>query len=160
MGPFFLLYYILLLVRFCMAPSTSSEPAPPVNLEKTFAQAVIAPFDPTPCCPPLKVRIGNQVRIRITQLVYEAELDDCKSHLHGRVVLQKGETPLTAMTLKQKLDGLWPHLQSWSVTPLGKGYFEFNFQSMEEMKKVWASGVINLKPGMLKFFCSSKDFDP
>jgi len=28
------------------------------------------------------------------------------------------------------------------------------------MKKVWALGVINLKPGILKFFCWSKDFDP
>jgi len=46
------------------------------------------------------------------------------------------------------------------VTPLGKGYFEFNFQSMEEMKKVWALGVINLKLEMLKFFCWSTYFDP
>ena len=28
------------------------------------------------------------------------------------------------------------------------------------MKKVWALGVVQLKPGLLRFFCWSKDFDP
>lgn len=28
------------------------------------------------------------------------------------------------------------------------------------MKKVWALGAVQLKPGLLRFFCWSKDFDP
>jgi len=139
---------------------SSSEMAPPVNLEKSFAQAVTAPCDSPMRCLPPKVRIGDKVHIKISQKVYEAEVEDCKNHLHGRVMLQKGDPPLISKILKQKLDSLWPHLKNWSVTPLGKGYFEFKFQSAEEMKKVWALGVINLKPGIMKFFCWSKDFDP
>jgi len=40
---------------------------------------------------PPRVVIGDTVRIRITQKVYEAEFNDCSTHLHGRVTIQKNE---------------------------------------------------------------------
>jgi len=46
------------------------------------------------------------------------------------------------------------------MLPLGKGFFEFNFSSVEDMKKIWALGVLNLKPGLLRFYCWTQDFIP
>lgn len=127
---------------------------------KSFAQAVSASGEDFLPSPPPKVIIGDTVRIRINQREYEAELSECLHNLHGHVTLQKGDPPLSSKALKQKLEGFWPHLKPWSITPLSRGYFKFNFHSIEEMKKVWVFGAVQLKPGILRFFCWSKDFDP
>lgn len=143
----------------CSWPCLSS-PETVLSGPKSFAQAVSADGDDClPSLPP-KVIIGDTVRIRITQREYEAELSECIRNLHDHVTLQKGDSPLSSKFLKQKLEGMWPNLKPWSITPLGRGYFKFNFHSIEEMKRVWALGVVQLKPGMLRFFCWSKDFDP
>lgn len=73
----------------CNWPFLSSpEPAPVTS--KSFAQAVSAPCEVQLQRLPPKVIIGDTVRIKLTQREYEAELEDCKRHLHGRVTLQKG----------------------------------------------------------------------
>lgn len=46
------------------------------------------------------------------------------------------------------------------MIPLGKGFFEFKFNYVEDMRRIWALGVMNLKPGILRFFCWIKDFTP
>ena len=51
-------------------------------------------------------------------------------------------SPLTTQALKLKLKNLWPYLSNWTVTPLGKGCFEFKFNSIEDMRKILAQGVI------------------
>jgi len=73
-------------------------------------------------------------------------------------MLQEGDPPLTTKMLKSKLDVLWPHLRNWTVVPLAKGFFEFKFHIIDDMRKIWALGAINLKPGVLRFYCWSKDF--
>jgi len=130
------------------------------NSWKTFAQAVAASYDIQLNQLPPDVFIGDMVSIKISQKEYEAGLKECKSNLHGRLTLQKGDPPLTTKTLKHKLDGLWQNLKNWSVIPLGKGYFEFKFNSIEDTRKIWAMRLINLKPRVLRFFCWSKDFNP
>ena len=62
--------------------------------------------------------------------------------------------------MKAKLSNLWPQLRNWRLIPLGKGFYEFNFNSIEDMKHVWALGVVNLKPGLLRFYCWTKYFTP
>lgn len=123
---------------------------------KSFAQAVSAAGE---VHSPPKVIIGDTVRFKVTQLVYEVELEACKRHLIGCVTMQKNDPPLTTKSLKSKLDSLWTHLHNWSVTPLGRGCFEFQFGLVEDMRKVWAQGVVNMKPGFLRFYCWSKDFN-
>jgi len=44
--------------------------------------------------------------------------------------------------------------------PLGKGFLEFSFSSIEDMRKIWSLRLINLSPGLLRFFCWTKDFKP
>jgi len=75
--------------------------------------------DCLPSLPP-KVIMGDTVRIRITQREYEADLSECLRNLHGRVTLQKGDSPLSSKLLKQKLEGMWPNLKPWSIICLVK----------------------------------------
>ena len=84
---------------------------------------------------------------------YEHGIADCRFNLRGRVTLNKGDTPLPAQALKLKLSNLWPNLQSWLMIPLGKWYFELSFSSLEDLRRIWALGVVNLKLGFLCFFC-------
>jgi len=46
------------------------------------------------------------------------------------------------------------------VTSLGKGFYEFNFSSIEDMRTVRSVGSWNLSHGILKLFAWSKDFNP
>jgi len=48
----------------------------------------------------------------------------------------------------------------WSVLHLGRGFFDFKFGSVEDMRKVWAMRAVNLKPGILCFFSWTKAFKP
>lgn len=109
---------------------------------------------------PPKVIMGDSVRVKISQAAYEVGLVSCQCNLHARLTLHKGDSPITTQALKAKLHNLWPNLQNWSLISLGKGFFEFHFSSIEDMKQVWAIGALNLKPGFLRFFCWTKDFAP
>lgn len=142
-----------------MAAMDATVPKP-TTPAKSFAQALSDSGDFHFNQLPPKVIMGNSVRVHITQAVYESGIADCMMSLHGRVTLHKGDTLLTTQALKLKLEGLWPTLKNWSVIPLGKGFFEFKFNNVEDMRKVWAMGVVSLKPGFLRFYCWSKDFTP
>ena len=104
--------------------------------------------------------MGDLVCVKISQAAYESGLVACRFNLHGRLTLQKGDTPLTTLALKSKLNNIWPQLKNWNLIPLGRGFFEFNFNSLEDMRKIWAIGVVNLKPGFMHFYCWTKDFTP
>jgi len=66
---------------------------------KTFAQALGTTCDiplfelPTPCIK------GDMIVVWIHEVDYLVGLEDCKTHLHGRVILSKGDKPLTHMDL-------------------------------------------------------------
>lgn len=96
--------------------------------------------------------MGTSVRVRISQAEFENGIADCRFNLHGRITLNKGDTPYTAQALKLKLNNLWPNLRSWHLIPLGRGYYEFGFSSLEDMRRIWALGVVHIKPGFLRCF--------
>ncbi|KEH35128.1 DUF4283 domain protein [Medicago truncatula] len=48
---------------------------------------------------------------------------------------------------------------AWSMTTLGRGYYEFFFSSQKDMCMTWAMGTINLKLGVLRLFEWEKDFN-
>jgi len=146
--------------------STVEKPGnPPVKLPatgKSFAQILSGEgFGDTPIAqPPPKVIMGSTVRVKISRAGYESGLAACRTHLHGRLTLHKGDAPLTSQALKAKLSNQWPQLQNWTLIPLGKGYFELNFNSVEDMRRIWALGTVNLKPGLMRFYRWTKDFAP
>jgi len=96
---------------------------------KSFAEAVSATCAIQLDQLPPKVFVGDTVRVKITQLVHEKELDACQRLLFSRVTMQKNDAPLTSKALKSKLMTLWPNINNWSVAPLGNG-------SIEDMCKI------------------------
>ncbi|KEH15448.1 DUF4283 domain protein, partial [Medicago truncatula] len=53
----------------------------------------------------------------------------------------------------------WKIQAEWRMRPLGRGYYEFTFASAHDMRIVWALGTVNLKPGVLRLFEWTKDFN-
>ncbi|XP_019431608.1 PREDICTED: uncharacterized protein LOC109338759 [Lupinus angustifolius] len=101
---------------------------------KSFAQAVTNSAHvsvshlPQPC---LK---RDAIAIKIIEVDYQAGLQRCKSHLHGRLVLAKGDKPLKFVELKEKLTSLWSKIGKWSIISLGKGFYDFSFSLPEDMR--------------------------
>jgi len=89
-----------------------------------------------------------------------AGLKDCKTHLHGRIILSKGDKPLTLLDLTKKLQLVWKAIGSWKAIPLGKGFYKFEFSSLEDMRWALGMGSLKLSPSILKLFAWTKDFVP
>jgi hypothetical protein len=103
---------------------------------------------------------GHDIAIPIPEEEYSAGVDACKHNLHGRIIWPKGSTPLTVGALKNKLSPLWKDLSKWGVSSLGRGFYEFVFSTLEDVRRVRSSASWNLNPGLLKLFAWSKDFNP
>jgi len=87
-------------------------------------------------------------------------METCKHNLHGRIIWPKGSTPLTAVALKAKLSQIWKGLACWGITSIGKGFFEFSFSTLEDVRRVRSTASWNLNPGYLKLFPWTRDFNP
>ncbi|WJX67277.1 hypothetical protein P8452_51766 [Trifolium repens] len=146
----------------CLDPS-AKKPCPEITkptTQKSFAQVVnnvceipVSQF-PQPCVK------GDELAISIPEKDYLAGMEACKHNLHGRIVWPKGATPLTVVALKNKLAPMWKELGRWGVLSLGKGYYEFTFSSLEDVRRVRSIASWSLNPGMLKLFAWSKEFNP
>jgi len=143
------------------SPDSAVAPAKSLEPGKSFVQALSGPtyYHQISQLPP-KVVMGKSVHVKITQAEYEAGLVDCCSNIHGRLTLRKGDSPLTTLALKMKLSKLWPNILNWDLTPLGKGFFEFHFNTVDDVQRVWAMGAVSFNPGLMRFFCWSCDFTP
>jgi len=108
---------------------------------------------PSPCIK------NGEVTVRISEEDYLAGLEDCKTHLHGRIVRVKGDKPLTHLELSKKLDFVWNSLGPWKAIPLAKGFYEFAFDSLEDMRRVLLVESWNLNPEILRIFAWTKDFN-
>lgn len=131
---------------------------------KTFAQAVSEKNSNLCEIPqsklPQAVLKGDGLAIQIPEEEYTTGMDCCKFNLHGRVLWQKGSSPLSVVSLKAKLSLIWKGLARWGIQTLGKGYFEFTFTKLEDVRRVRSVASWNLNPGFLKLFAWSSDFSP
>jgi hypothetical protein len=109
------------------------------------------PF-PTPCIK------GDALSIKICQEEYQKGVEDCRKVLRARLTLNKGDRPLSARELRDKMGKIWKTTAGWKMVPLGKGFYDFHFDSVDDYKKIWAAGTVNLKPGLLRFSQWTKDF--
>jgi len=75
------------------------------------------------------------------------------------MILSKGDPPLKLEDLRAKLNTLWKPLSKWGITSLGRGFYEFVFSSDEDVKHVRAVLSWSLKPGFLKLFAWSPNFN-
>jgi hypothetical protein len=74
--------------------------------------------------------------------------------------MAKGEKPLRVNELREKLIKAWAPVEKWQITPLGKGFYKFYFQSREDLNRIWSTGTWNLKPGLLRLSAWTNDFKP
>jgi hypothetical protein len=109
------------------------------------------PF-PSPCIK------GDVLSIKICQEEYSKGVEDCRKALRAHLTLNKGDKPYFARDLSIKIGKIWKTTEGWKMVPLGKGYYDFHFESAEDLKKIWAVGTVNLKPGLLRFSQWTKDF--
>jgi len=100
------------------------------------------------------------VVIRVEEEDYLTGLEDYKTHLHDRIILSKGDKPHTHFDLTKKLQLTWKAIGPWKTIPLGKGFYEFEFSSLEDMWFVLGVGSWQLSPGFLRLFSWTKDFVP
>jgi hypothetical protein len=49
---------------------------------------------------------------------------------------------------------------SLGITSLGKGYYEFSFSSLEDVRRVRYVASWNIDPRYLKLFAWTRDFNP
>lgn len=109
---------------------------PPNTLKKTFAQVLGHTCDIASSQLPQPCMKGDVVAIKIPEAEYQAGLQRCKSHLHGRIILTKGDTPLKFLDLKNKFSSLWNMVGKWNMLSLGKRFYEFSFSSLEDMRLI------------------------
>ncbi|AES87865.2 DUF4283 domain protein [Medicago truncatula] len=142
------------------APTTTAPPPPfilpwPCLLNEDVPKPKTPPTVlPQPCMK------GDRLAIEIPEDEYIAGFDECKFNLHGRIIWPKGSNPVTVDSLRNRLSMLWKSIGKWGITSIGKGYYEFTFSSLEDMKRVRTVGSWSLNPGILKLFAWSRDFSP
>jgi len=107
---------------------------------------------PSPCIK------GDSLSIKICQDEYHKGVEECKNALRARLTLSKGDKPYSARDLSNKIGKLWTTTAGWKIVPLGKGYYDFHFDSADNLRKIWAAGTVNLKPGLLRLSQWTKDF--
>jgi len=100
----------------------------------------------------------DALSIKICQDEYHKGVEDCRRVLRARLTLNKGDKPFSARELGSKIGKVWKTTVGWKMVPLGKGFYDFHFESVDDFKKVWAAGTVNLKPGLLRFSQWTKDF--
>jgi len=136
--------------------TTTVQPisAPAMSFAAALAGTTVIddrPF-PSPCIK------GDALSIKICQEEYHKGVEDCRKVLRACLTLNKGDKPYSARDLSNKIGKIWQTTAGWKMVPLGKGYYDFYFDSAEDLKKIWAVGTVNLKPGLLRFSQWTKDF--
>lgn len=96
--------------------------------------------------------------ITIPENEYQLGVEVCKRNLHDRVIWPKGFFPCAKPKIQNF--GPWKSIVKWGITSFGKGYFEFSFSSIKDVRRVRSITSWNLNPGFLKLFPWSKDFNP
>jgi hypothetical protein len=145
-----------------VSPSNAAMvPPPPKPVSRvSFAQALTSTSTTSSNDNlPQPVFRGESVSITISQEMYEKGMFACKRNLRGRLVLNKGDTPYSTKDIHTKLQNHWKTAGPWSMRPLGRGFYEFTFATENDLRMVWAMGTINMKPGVLRLFEWTKDFN-
>lgn len=150
-----------LLTNNSSSPSFKPISDPKARIQsKSFAHALSNSCSAPLSQLPKRCIKGDELYIKIPESEYLAGLESCKNHLHGRLMLSKGSMPMKVSDLRCKLLDLWKQIGSWNIISLGRGFYEFSFSSLEDLRSVLAIGLWNLGSGSLRLFSWTKDFIP
>lgn len=105
--------------------------------------------------------VGGNITIAINEEDYKMGLSEFEYTLIGRLVLSKGDSPLTTKALKTRLLAIWSIQEAlWKITPLGKGFYNMDLKTSLAKNKVFAKGTLFLKPGLFHISEWIPNFNP
>ncbi|XP_057775217.1 uncharacterized protein LOC130994201 [Salvia miltiorrhiza] len=93
---------------------------------------------------------NNQLSFDIPDELYKQQLQHFKFALHGRLLLQKGDSPRFAEDIKRELQETWKISAPWQVILLGKGFFTLRFSGESDMMQAKSKAFWKLKTGIMK----------
>jgi len=134
-------------------PTQATAPKP--SFAQALCDSTVIYSEPFPS----PVIRGDMLLVKISKEAYVCGLEACRTNLWGRLMLNKGDTPYSSKFVFAKLQTICILSGPWSLRSLGRGFYEFTFASHEDLCKVWAAGTVSLKPGVLRLFEWSKDFN-
>jgi len=76
----------------------------------------------------------------------------------GQIVIEQRGQTVFCTRLEYQIRQDLEKTAIWKMVPLGKGYYDFHFDLANDLRKIWAAGTINLKPGLLRLSQWTKDF--
>jgi len=100
---------------------------------------------------------GNKTFVQIAKKVSLVGLEECKNHLHGCILLTKGDNR-THLELCKKLKVTWKHFGQWKAIPAGKGVCEFAFSSLKRHEKGFSYWNFKFISWHSSCFCLDKRF--
>lgn len=75
----------------------------------------------------------DKTYVKISEDVYQNQLQSFKTNLIGRLLLKKGSTPVKTEALRSSLAALWRPVALWHLVPLGKVFFDIHFSTKDDM---------------------------
>lgn len=106
------------------------------------------------------VKKGDYYSVAVDDELYHQRIKACEASLIGRLILAKGDKPWRMVDLQQRLQDIWRPQHPWRMISLGKGYYNFQFDSVSDRARVWDRGSWIVKPGTLRLQQWSPDFNP
>lgn len=88
--------------------------------------------------------------VEVDEEDYKRGVEHPKFSVIGRMTMQRGIPIPTTMEVKNKLSGALKIL-NFKVIPLGKGLYHILFHSLSDQCTTLASGIVLLKPGLMRF---------
>jgi hypothetical protein len=50
-------------------------------------------------------------------------------------------------------------VHQWKMVPLGRGYYNFLFEHLDDLSRIWTAVTVSLQPGLLRLSQWTKDFN-
>ena len=102
----------------------------------------------------------NPIGINIDEEIYQKSLLSCKLCLLGRLSTFKGNSTPKPNILHASISPFFNPAVEWEISPLGKGFFNLTFSSLEDKVKALSISSIKLSFGIFRLFHWKKDFNP
>lgn len=106
------------------------------------------------------VRMGDFYSVAVLDEFYIKQLARFKFALIGRIMLNKGISPVPVAHLKPILQERWKVRDEWKLVSLGKGFYTLQFSSEWDQKHVASVPVWGFGGGSMRIREWTPGFDP
>lgn len=93
--------------------------------------------------------VGGNIVITIDEEEFNKGVTEFRHSLIGRLVFSKYDRLVKNDELKRRLSAIWKiKEETWRLTLLGRGYFNFHMPPRVEKSKVFSMGAFFVRPGV------------